>query len=80
MGTPPSSFSFQGDAASVSVDSRSAQNVIDFFKEWLPTASRDLRLALEDKTRRDESQRREQLRKEQFAEEERLKTNRDLKF
>lgn len=80
MGTPPSAFSFQGDEATVGTTSNDAQRVIDYFKEWLPAATRNLKQTYEGKVRREEAQRIEKLRAEQRAEEERLKTNQALRI
>jgi hypothetical protein len=65
MGIPPSAFSFQGDEATVGTRSSDAQRVIDFFKEWLPTATQNLKRIYEERVRREEVQRIETLRAEQ---------------
>ena len=80
MGIPPTAFSFRNSDAMVGVDTGSAQQVIDFFKVWLPKATQELKRSLTENARRAEAQRLEKLRQEQRAEEERLKANRGLRF
>jgi serine/threonine protein kinase len=80
MGIPPSAFSFQGDTATVGTRSNDAQRVIDFFKEWLPLATRTLGQTYEGRIQREQTQRIEKLQAEQRAEEERLKTNQGLRI
>ncbi|WP_292533215.1 serine/threonine-protein kinase [Methylocystis sp.] len=47
MGIPPTSFQFKGNTATVSVREHDAQLVIDYFKQWLPQATRVLKHNLE---------------------------------
>jgi hypothetical protein len=54
--------------------------VIDYFKEWLPLASRTLKSFLEQAARREEADRREQLRREREAEEQRLRVLRSIRI
>jgi serine/threonine protein kinase len=79
MGIPPTSFSFRGNVATVGAPEHSAQQVIDFFKQWLPNATVTLKHRLEATMRQAEDRRREQRRQEQAAEERRLRVNRGLK-
>ena len=61
MGAAPRNFSFDGNVASVAVEAQAAQSAIDYFKQWLPTATNTLKYRLENAARRKEQQRREQL-------------------
>jgi serine/threonine protein kinase len=80
MGLEPSRFQFNQNIVRVSVDSTSAQSAIDYFKQWLPIASRTLKQTLEQETALRETQLRERLKREKQAEEERLRVMRNLKI
>ena len=73
LGHGPETFAFRGTEASVSAQEHEVQQIIDFFKQWLPNATRTLRAALEDNARREESERRRNLELERQAEEQRLR-------
>lgn len=80
MGIGPEAFRFRGAAAFVSVQENSAQDIIDYFKDWLPKASALLKYTLEQQARREESERIGRLRLERAAEEKRLAVNRTLRI
>jgi hypothetical protein len=54
--------------------------VIDYFKQWLPEASRTLKSLLEQAARQQETHRKEQLRREREAEEQRLRVLRNIRI
>jgi serine/threonine protein kinase len=59
MGAEPQRFQFQGREASVQADEYNAQQVIDYFKQWIPKASARLKLDIEEadsQRRHDEQQ------------------------
>ena len=80
MNIPPIRFTFKGTQAVVGAAEHEVQSVIDYFKSWLPQASRTLKQNLEAAARRREDQRREQLRKERAEEETRLRLLRSIKI
>jgi serine/threonine protein kinase len=71
MSAPPERFTFRGNLASVPVNSRDAQQAIDYFKSWLPYAHEIyVRQRRQEKEKR-ERQQREALEREIKAREER---------
>jgi len=80
MGKPPDVFAFEGDRAVVAAREHEIQSVIDYFKGWLPLASRTLKSLLEQSARREEADRKEQLRLEREAEEQRLRVLRNIRI
>lgn len=78
MGSEPQRVEFRGATATVPAKESSAQMVVDYFKSWLPQASRVLKDQLEQNALREAAARREQLRLEREAEEQRLRVNRRL--
>jgi len=79
VGVEPHNFQFRGATATVQTRDNSAQMVINYFKSWLPQATRVLKQRLEDNVRREEAHRREQLKQAREAEERRLQVNRNLR-
>lgn len=80
MGKTPSTFSFSGDQATVGARENEAQRIIDFFKQWLPAATQNLRHNLEAEVQRRETQQREKLRQERVAEQQRIEVNSRLRI
>ena len=80
MGRGPDTFTFRGNVATVRALEHEAQQVINYFKDWLPMATQTLKSMLERKAQSEENVRREKLRQEQAAEEQRLRVNRSLKI
>lgn len=60
-GKGPEIFNFSGNSARVNCDGRQAQQIIDYFKAWLPIATRVLKQQLEDEARQREARERAQL-------------------
>lgn len=79
MGIPPTSFRFIGATATVSCPEHSAQNVIDYLKQWLPMATALLKYNLENKAREAEARAKEELRRAREAEERNIRVNSNLK-
>lgn len=80
MGAGPESFSFSGNQARVAVPEHSAQNTIDYFKQWLPRATTSYRQVLQtqiDQKRREEAER---LRREREVEERYQRVNSSLRI
>jgi len=80
MGKGPEAFSFRGNQAFVGAREHEVQQIIDYFKQWLPQASRGLKGQLEKAAQRQQAERNEQLRREREAEEQRLRVLRRIKI
>jgi hypothetical protein len=80
MGKDPSAFTFRGDVAIIDAREHEVQQLINYFKNWLPAASVNLKALLEEKAWRDESARKEQLKRERENEEQRLRIKRNIKI
>ena len=79
LGVGPEMFRFSNNTAVVVAQESDAQQVIDYFKDWLPQATQVLRQQLLADARQEEQARREALRREREAEERRLRVNRNLR-
>lgn len=79
-GKDPSRFQFNGNIARISSTSNEVQQIIDYFKQWLPMANR----VYADKLKRDmeeaERKQRVELQKQIKEEEERAQVKQSLKF
>ena len=80
MGIPPTAFQFSGDTARVNMQASDVQRVIDFFKQWLPSASQTLRLELEREYAEQRRQAERALAVRKSQEEARLNVLRNVKF
>jgi len=80
MGKDPRAFTFRGDHAIIDAREHEVQQLINYFKAWLPAASSNLRGLLEQAAQRQESARREQLKRERENEEQRLRIRRNTKI
>lgn len=80
MGIGPERFRFSGEKVSVICPEHSAQDAINYFKQWLPQATQVLKYQLEQEEKRKHDARVEQLRQEKEAEERRLRVNSSLKI
>ncbi len=80
MGYEPQTFSIVHDNARIGVDANNVQRVIEYFKQWLPTAT--ARYAYNMKMEKQEEQRRanEQLQRELAAKELELNVNKNLRI
>jgi hypothetical protein len=80
MGLGPETFSFDGNQAFVDAQEHEVQPAINYFKGWLPVATKTLRHLLEQAAKRLEAQRKEQIRVDREAEERRLRVLRNTKI
>lgn len=80
MNKGPEYFSFRGNKAIVNAQEHEVQQVINYFKEWLPLATRRLKQRLEQEARQQEIERKEELRREREAEERRLRVRQNTKI
>jgi len=80
LGVDPYRFTFDGVNVSVPASEHVAQDVINNFKNWLPTATQVLKQRLEYEKRQEEAHRREDLRVQRETEERRLRVNRNLRI
>ena len=76
---PPEVFQFSGDTARVAADEHNAQQIIDYFKQWLPQATRMHRTLLEGDAQRKAQERIQDLRRQRAGEERLLRVNRNLR-
>lgn len=80
MGYPPTAFTFNGAEARISVRDGAVQEVLDHFKQWLPTATQVLKRNLEREAEQEEYRAKEELRRQREGEETKLRINRALRF
>ena len=80
MGAGPERFKFVENEASVALDGHSAQNALDYFKQWLPRASQFLKHTLEHALEQQRRRREDDLRRDKAREEERLRVLGNLKI
>ena len=78
MNVPPTAFRFDGTQAMVSLEEHNAQAAVNYFKDWLPAATRVLKYNLEQEAQHAEAQRVQRLQQERQAEERLLQINRNL--
>lgn len=79
-GKDPSSFQFNGNVARISAASHEAQQVVDYFKQWLPMANRAYVDKLKGDMREAERKQQAELQKRIKEEEERARVKQSLKF
>lgn len=80
MGAGPEMFNFRGNEASVVIHPEAAQQVIDYFKEWLPRATNVLRSTLEEEIRAEEAQRLAEIKRARETAERNLAVTRRLRI
>ena len=80
LGAGPESFHFSGNLARVAIPEHSAQNAIDYFKQWLPRATIAYKQSLQAKIDRDRHQEQERLRREREEEERYQRVNAGLRI
>jgi len=79
MGSEPQRFRFMGTKAVVPVQRGAEQMVIDYFKAWLPLATRVLHQNLQYAAREEEARQRDLLRRDREIEEQRMRVNNALR-
>lgn len=80
MGKGPDRFFFRGNRAVIQATEHEVQQLIDYFKEWLPAGTRKLKASLEEDARQAEARQREALYREREAEEQRLRIRRNVRL
>ncbi len=79
-GKGPEAFRFQGNRAIVQASEHEVQQVIDYFKTWLPRATGVYKNNLEQQARQQEHQQRQKLQQEREAEERKLRVLNNIKL
>ena len=64
MGKGPERFTFEGNLAKIPAEERQVQNIINFFKSWIPQITARYQQDLEDERRRKEEQERQKVKTE----------------
>lgn len=64
LGKDPHSFDFRGDSARVKAEHHEVQQIIDYFKEWLPKANMVYKRRIEREKKQEEQAQREKLQQE----------------
>jgi serine/threonine protein kinase len=64
MGKGPEQFHFSGDTASIRAAEHDVQQIIDYFKMWLPIANREYKQTILREQREEEERQRQELQKE----------------
>lgn len=80
MGYGPERFQFNGSEAFISCESRSAQDIINYFKEWLPQVHSTYEYKLKTELENLHRNRKRELQEKIKKEEEKLRINSTLKF
>jgi len=73
MGKPPSAFKIKGNEATIPARENEIQDIINYFKPWLPAATRVLKQTLEQEAQKAAYEKREKLRIEREIEEAKLR-------
>jgi hypothetical protein len=80
-GKDPVMFHFSGDTTTIdSGNEQEAQQIINYFKAWLPVATRIYNATLETEAQQREAREKEQLRAQRAAEEKSRRINQALKI
>jgi serine/threonine protein kinase len=79
MGRGPATVSFAGDTARMQCQGHEAQQTINYFKSWLPTANRDYRENLQNELNRTQQKERERLEREVERARVHIEVNQNLK-
>ena len=80
LGKGPESFRFIGNVAQVSADTHEAQQIIDYFKQWLPQANQVYVHKLKSDIKKSEHKQQAELQAKIKAEEEKLRMKQSLRF
>ena len=78
LGKGPETFTFRGNKAVVIAADFEIQNIINYFKSWLPAATQKLKFLLERAIQGEQAERKDRLRRERDAEERKLKVMRSV--
>lgn len=80
MGKGPEAFSFEGNRARVRAEERQAQDIINYFKSWMPQTTTRYKHTIEGDRRRKEEQERQKIRMEIEAEEAKARLRKNIKL
>lgn len=80
MGADVTDFAFRGDRATVRAEDRSVQDIIDYFKGWLPRATQGYETELQSRRRRQQDIANDRLRREREELERQLAVRRSVKL
>jgi serine/threonine protein kinase len=80
MGKGPGAFKFEGNCAKVQVDERQVQDIINYFKSWIPLTTTKYKNDLEEERRRKEGQEQQKIKRKIEAEEARARLRKNIKL
>lgn len=80
MGKGPEKFKFEGDRTKVHSDEREVQDIINYFKAWIPLATARYKYDLEKERHQKEEQERLRIKKEIEAEEAKARLRKNIKL
>jgi serine/threonine protein kinase len=80
MGRGPETFTFEGNLAKVRAEERLVQDIVNYFKSWIPLATRRYEQDLQDERRRKEEQERQKIRVAIEAEEAKARLRKNIKL
>ena len=80
MGKDPSQFQFNGNVARISAASHEAQDVVNYFKQWIPRANQAYEHKLKSDIKMADQKQKAELQKRIKEEEERARVKQSLRF
>ena len=80
MGKGPEAFTFEGNRAKVRAEERIVQDIINYFKSWIPSVTRVYERYLQDEHRRKEEQKRQEIKMAIEAEEAKARLRKNIKL
>ncbi|MCP4767805.1 MAG: hypothetical protein GY875_16215 [Gammaproteobacteria bacterium] len=80
MGKEPENFQFRGNSGVIRARDNEAQEIVDYFKQWLPKANQVYETRLKQDTAAEEQRRRDELQNQIQKEKERADVLQKLKF
>lgn len=80
IGKGPESFTFEGNCAKVRAEERQVQDIINYFKSWMPQTTAKYKYYIEEEHRRKEDQERQKIRMEVEAEEAKTRLRKNIKL
>ena len=80
MGRGPETFTFEGNRAKVRSEERQVQDIVNYFKSWMPQTTARYKQDLEEERRRKEEQEREKIRIAIEAEEAKARLRKNIRL
>lgn len=80
MGRGPDAFTFEGNRAKVRAEERMVQDIVNYFKSWIPLTTRRYEQDIKDDRRRKEEQEREKIKIAIKAEEAKARLRKNIKL